>query len=74
MWADVLTKPLEGAEYKVLCGKIMNIPVDYDATKPFQTDLTTQENKVTFAKGTKPGTDCMKTITSTWRLEECFWG
>ena len=28
-WADVLTKPLQGKDFRRMRGKLMNMPVDY---------------------------------------------
>ena len=29
MWADVLTKPLQGAKFRLMCAFLMNCPIDY---------------------------------------------
>ncbi|KAL7461201.1 hypothetical protein ACHAXS_001624, partial [Conticribra weissflogii] len=60
MWADVLTKPLQGAEFKKFRAKLMNVPEEYDDSAPFElNEVEIQEekanNRVTFAPGTKPG-------------------
>ena len=30
MWADILTKPLQGTKFKTMPAQFMNCPVDYD--------------------------------------------
>ena len=35
MWADILTKPLQGAKFRLLRALFMNCPVDYCKEPPF---------------------------------------
>ncbi len=78
MWADVLTKPLQGTEYKVFRSKLMNVPVDFSNKDPYRTDTTNEDRKVSFAKGTKPPTGerqiVDKPIYKRDRLQECVGG
>ncbi len=76
MWADVLTKPLQGTEYKVFRARLMNIPEEYDDSKPFQTNTEALGRKVSFAARTKPGatTSGSRPIYAKGRLQGCVGG
>ncbi len=54
MWAEDLTKPLQGAKYKKFRGKLMNIPMEYDGTRQFLLNED-KEKEVTFTPWTKTG-------------------
>jgi hypothetical protein len=30
MWADVMTKPLQGTAFKIMHGELMNCPLEYE--------------------------------------------
>jgi hypothetical protein len=38
MWADILTKPLQGQKFRVMSAFLQNFPWDYDVNIEFQTD------------------------------------
>jgi hypothetical protein len=55
MWADVLTKPLQGMAFRKMCSELMNCPVNYDEEEEIEKELTKQ-NQQPAKTGTKTTT------------------
>ncbi len=66
MWADILTKPLQGMAFRKMRSKLMNCPVNYDKEEEIEKDLTKQ-NQQPAKTGTKTTTKQVASMS----LQEC---
>ena len=44
MWADVLTKPLQGMKFRQMCAMLMNCPIAYSEDSPFLASILVQSS------------------------------
>jgi hypothetical protein len=69
MWADVLTKPLQGRAFKKMCAKLMNCEVNYKEEQARKGDKQQANAKVGIRKGTATGRVTKRGPTQP--LQEC---
>jgi hypothetical protein len=66
MWADVLTKPLQGMAFRTMQAELMNCPVNYDKDEECKSDLAKQKENPTWM-GKRTATKRVASMS----LQEC---
>jgi hypothetical protein len=66
MWADMLTKPLQGMAFRKMHSKLMNCPVNYDEEEEIEKEMTKQNQR-----GTKTGTKTTTKQVASMSPQEC---
>ena len=66
MWADVLTKPLQGMAFRKMHSKLMNCPVNYDEEEEIEKEMTKQNQQ-----GTKTGTKTTNKQVTSMSPQKC---
>ncbi len=66
MWADMLTKPLQGMAFRKMRSELMNCPVNYDKEEEIEKEMTRQNQQ-----GAKMGTKTTTKRVASMFLQEC---